>query len=143
MVKWNTIIGRTTVAVVLGVLMGCGSVDEIDLKEVSGTITFGGEPVATGTIEFVPIGPEGNLGGSPIRDGNYTIPKIAGLSPGEYQVKIVSKRLRADMDEPPKPGEALKPLPAVVNIPAKYNVDTELIETISGEDSQAIDFDLR
>ncbi len=72
---------------------GCASGDGLPRQEVWGKVTFDGQPLASGTIQFQPAGNnEGEVvsGGSVINGGSYRIKRDAGLVPGNYKVLIVS-----------------------------------------------------
>ena len=62
------------------------------------------------------------------------------------QEKIAAAALRIDRDEAPTlsgSGGAGRPQPAnIVEIPKKYNVDTELTAEVTAEGKQTINFDL-
>ena len=52
------------VCAALGVAVGCsGSDDGLPREPVSGTVTFDGKPLATGTISFMPTKGSGEGGG--------------------------------------------------------------------------------
>ena len=63
--------------------------DGLPREAVSGTVTFKGEPLKAGTIQFLPSSPsEVTAGGAVIVDGKYAIGRSEGLVPGKYQVLI-------------------------------------------------------
>lgn len=83
--------------------------------EVSGKVTFKGQPVKEGTVTFLNPN-EGGAGESPIdANGGYAIPKLVV---GEYLVIVTPLMEMKDTDpgkSPPAPVE--KPAP---NIPVKF-----------------------
>ncbi len=94
---------------------GCGS--EPNLQPVSGIVQWQGKPVKSGTINF--RSEDGRfVGTGTIVDGDYKIPKISGLVPGNYLVAISYP----DQKSPtPKDGEAPGESRAVREIlPLKY-----------------------
>ena len=102
-------------------------------------VTYQGAPVATGKIEF--LSPDGisTVANAEIRNGQYKIPAVAALGPGQYRVSIVSMLLRSDFDEP---GERPAEMPEVVDIPEKYNTRTELKADVGEAPQQTLNFNL-
>ncbi|HUP81879.1 MAG TPA: carboxypeptidase-like regulatory domain-containing protein [Pirellula sp.] len=86
-----------------------------DVGEVSGKVTFKGQPVKEGTVTFLNPS-EGGAGESPIDDnGSYAIPKLVV---GDYIVIVTPLMEMKDTDpgkSPPAPVEKSAP-----NIPVKY-----------------------
>jgi hypothetical protein len=69
------------VAGLLLLAMGCGSKGSI-----SGTVTYNGKPITSGTIVFAPDSGEPSVN-APIADGKYTIDKVP---PGPAKVGVSS-----------------------------------------------------
>ena len=86
--------------------------------EVSGKVTFKGQPVKEGTVTFLNPN-EGGAGESPIdANGNYTIPQLVVGEVGEHIVIVTPLMEMKDTDpgkSPPAPVEKSAP-----NIPVKY-----------------------
>jgi hypothetical protein len=109
---------------VMGLLftLGCGSAEP--LGQVSGKVTFQGEPVGEGTVLFsnpdLGVSAEAELSA----DGSYTLTTYkGGLPPGDYKVTVSPPEIP---DPSPsgdtEPGMITKP---VDNIPEKYrSLDT-------------------
>ena len=116
---------------------GCGPSNPLDRQAVSGTITFGGEPLAQGSISFEPTAPEGVTSGAAVIDGWYDIPAYQGLPQGTYVVRInTSKSDEAAIAALP-PGTPEPP--GIELIPPSYNTESQhLVEVISG--SNQFDF---
>ena len=74
-----------TLAAAAGLLAGCGS----SAANVSGDVTYEGQPVGDGYITFTPADGKGKDAGAPIANGRYT---VAGLPPGPKVVKVVAVR---------------------------------------------------
>lgn len=133
--------GRFLPLILLSTLAaGCGSGDELPRQAVSGTVTFGGKPLAQGNIHFTPADPTMTnpvMGGAPIEDGQYSIPQEVGLVPGKYNVSISSASGEIATDE--APGSA-RSLPKEA-IPAKYNTNSTLTADIK-EGSNTVNFNL-
>jgi len=72
-------------------LPGCGGSDGPLRYEVSGTVTYNGEPVPRGYIHFVPDASQGNQGPATeaeIVDGRYETPTSKGAVGGPHRVTI-------------------------------------------------------
>ena len=93
---------------------GCGPSGP-PVGEVSGKVTFKGQPVKEGTVTFMnPT--EGGAGESPIAaDGGYAIPELVV---GEYIV-VVNPLMEMKDTDPGKSPPALVEKPAP-NVPTKY-----------------------
>lgn len=73
--------------------LGCGS-SETKFNHVSGTITYGGQPVPRGTVMFQPDSSKGGSGPAGlalIRDGRYDTAAEGGkgVTGGPFRVRIV------------------------------------------------------
>ena len=53
---------------------------------VTGTVTWKGQPLDQGSIQFLPEDGKGTMVGAEIRDGRYALPDPPGLAPGSYRV---------------------------------------------------------
>ncbi|MFO0957991.1 MAG: hypothetical protein U0800_11275 [Isosphaeraceae bacterium] len=121
--------------------LGCGgSGDNLPRQAVSGTVTYDGQPIKEGRINFTPSDPNMKdpvFGGSPIKDGKYSIAKDVGLVPGKYNVSISASS--GDKAGDDAPGSS-KGLPKEM-LPAKYNVKSTLTADV-GTGKEPIDFKL-
>ncbi|MBI3467625.1 MAG: carboxypeptidase regulatory-like domain-containing protein [Planctomycetes bacterium] len=109
---------------------------------ISGTVTFNGQPLDHGVIEFTPEGAgDGVQTGSVIAEGKYEIPEAQGLPPGKYKVVISSAGPGRDRAAIDLPGDA--PPPSPERIPAKYNAQTELSIDVAPDSDGVYNFDLR
>jgi len=130
----------------VGVLLaGCGSAPKKTegLKQVSGTVTYKGQPVTKGVITFVTGEPKGiSASGSLDATGKYVLRSDVnspGARPGAYKVRIESW-----LTEPGMTGG--KFTPGKAGIPEKYfSVEkSTLTATVAGDkDPQVFDFDLK
>ena len=112
-----------TVVLVL-VLPGCS---RSPTRRVSGEVSYKGEPIKEGSIEFLPIeGTGGPSVGAPIKDGAYVIPAAKGpLADGTYTVKLVAMRNTGII--PPGRRRYAKAGPAMKAIlPEEYNYKSKL-----------------
>ena len=66
-------------------LTGCESGGRTGVK---GTVTYAGQPLAVGTITFVPTGEKGIKCGGRIENGQYQIEPPFGPMPGPHRVEI-------------------------------------------------------
>lgn len=110
-------------------------------QAVSGSVTFQGEPLKEGTIQFFTTGERpAPYAGAAISQGKYKVPKDHGLKPGKYLVTISSTEKVANTK---KGGSSLNPFLARERIPSKYNTKSTLgVEVRVGERGQ-FDFDLK
>lgn len=107
----------------LGLVFGCGD----EKSSVSGTITFDGQPVASGMIAFVKSEGELVREGAIIKDGTF----LAHIPPGNYKIelnaqKIVGKRKQKGFDGKDEEVELTEEL-----FPERYNRKTELTTTVA------------
>jgi hypothetical protein len=114
---------------------------------VTGTVTYAGQPVDTGGIDFISADPDGSrfrLGG-PIHDGKYAITADRGPFPGKYRVEITWMKAFGKpivIDESGSDGGAKREIANRKQaLPAKYNEKSELTaEITSGRNT--VNFDL-
>jgi hypothetical protein len=106
--------------------------------EVRGKVTFKGQPVKEGSIEF--LNPtQGGAAEATVADGNYEVQ--GGLVVGDYVV-IVSPVYYLHDPEPTKTPAAMMPKPAP-DIPMKYrNQDTTTLKATVKEGKNEFNFDL-
>ena len=123
---------------------GCSPEEEVlPRQEVSGTVTFLGEPLKTGSIELRPIagGAGASSVGGPIQDGSFQIKRDSGPVPGKYKVLIVSNGgSSAKEGEFVEPGTRAKPPREL--IPAKYNQSSTLATEVVSDGPNVMKFDL-
>jgi hypothetical protein len=107
------------------VLLGCGEPNPLGRRAVHGAVTFQGQPVDHGGIQFIPDDLQhGVSSGAMIQAGKYRIKTAEGLPPGSYKVVISSPdRVEKAKAEGP-PGEEVTV--ARERIPRKYNSKSEL-----------------
>lgn len=74
--------------VILALAAGCGGSG----STVSGTVTFNGQPVERGYINFYPADGKGAPVGGEIKGGKYT---VRNVSPGKNRVDVTSTPLSA------------------------------------------------
>ena len=104
--------------------------------EVTGAVTYDGEPVATGIISFVPIDSGRSPGGATIADGRYRLYPEVGLKPGTYRVEV---RWSRPTGEKRAAGYGQSPDVFAEVLPAKYHADSVLTAEVAAG-GNAIDF---
>ncbi|MFM9962748.1 MAG: hypothetical protein ACKV2Q_16180 [Planctomycetaceae bacterium] len=122
--------------------LGCGS-EPFQRGAVQGQITFDGQPVASGTITFVPIGASpGASASGEVVEGQFRILAKQGPSVGIHRVEVLAVRNNGQK-------EAGSPYPAgtMVDdieqyIPARYNHKSELQAEVKSGDN-TINFQLK
>lgn len=128
-----------------GLAVGCsGPSDDLPREAVYGTVTLDGQPLANGTITFMPAGGGGTGGGSEIKDGSFSISRDAGLVPGNYNVAINASAKREERAKPEQVGGTRKESQLAKElIPAKFNSKTVLkAEIKKGGGNDNLKFDL-
>jgi hypothetical protein len=158
--KWRPLAIALSVAAMV-IVLGCGG-DESGLGrryKVTGKVTYKGEPVARGTVSFLPVKPpppEGRAATGEVKDGYYSLGTTGnndGALPGDYAVSIVS--VDVDMASAasskeaggiPHQGDAAAQK-AIKNakrlIPSKYNLGETSGLKATVEGAKSIDFELK
>ena len=116
-------------------LVGCGRRSET--IEIAGTVTYQGQPLRKGIVNFFPTDGKGRSASGIIADGKFTTRVAAGPKKVQIEGFKVVGRERAQPANPNSP---------VVNIekqilPERYNVKSELTANITS-DSHVLDFPL-
>lgn len=117
---------------------GCGdnASSPVPLKKVSGTVTYNGAPLPTGSITFMPVNGTNSAAGE-IKDGKYSLATFTpgdGAPVGQYKVAITAWKTLPEMGQEGDPA-----------IPKKY-FDSEqsgLTANVSEEATQTHDFALQ
>ncbi len=119
-------------------LAGCGGGETgPKMHTVNGTVTFDGNPVEKGRIQFRSID-GGKAYSSEIVEGKYSLQAEAG----EVKVEIVASRNIPGKFDNSNPDEEPQPV-GEMYIPAKYNTKSELTATIKEDGENSIPFDLK
>ncbi len=115
---------------------GCGS--GASGVPVEGTVNINGAPLEAGSITFV--SKDGAVtGGDVISAGKYNVGAIAGLKPGDYDVKINWRKKTGRMIIAEDTGEKTEQI--IEGLPAKFNSKTRLTAKL-GPSNNTVDFDL-
>jgi hypothetical protein len=91
-------VGWISLAAVALTLSGCG--DAVNKKGVTitGTVTYDGQPVPKGYIQFLPEDGKGNNAGVEIHDGKF---KAQNVTPGKNRIQISSTATDSGPKGPP------------------------------------------
>lgn len=87
------------------VAMGCGPSAKVG-NQISGQVTVGGQPLASGSIAFEPDASQQNSGPAataPIVDGKYETWPERGVGSGAYRVRIMPPDLGSGSDTSNQP----------------------------------------
>jgi hypothetical protein len=106
-------------------LLGCGSPREAGDATVQGKITFDGEPLARGLIQFRPDGAGGSIASIEIKDGEYHGRAFTGLRRVVLTApKVIEKRKKyEDEENSPEVEVTVELLPLRYNRMSIVNVD--------------------
>ena len=128
------------VAVMLCFLSGCSS--EKQRLPIQGEITFMGQPVMEGSIQFHPLLPtEGFLEGAMIEAGRYKILAQKGLLPGKYQVLVSAPDYKGKKPDPTAaPGAVYQSKELFPDI---YNTKSTLTVEVTTKGPNNFDFHLK
>lgn len=137
---------RTWVVVLLstalGLHAGCGGSNPLGRKAVSGTVTLDGAPLASGSIEFTPLGGGGGVSsGAVIEEGKFEIPAESGLPVGRYRVSIVDNPPAAPLPAGHMPGDDLPPQPKP-RIPPSWNQNSTQEIEVTEKGPNRFDFSI-
>ena len=135
--------GLSTVFVLFVVsLMACQDANPLGRQAVSGKVTFNGQPLDHGNVEFVPQEVGGVGSGAVIRQGAYQISELKGLCPGKYLVRIYSAQNDPTPASPEEVSLQSPPRLGVQHIPPQYNVKSQLIVEVTEGGSDEFNFEL-
>ncbi|MCA8988284.1 MAG: hypothetical protein KDA78_11610 [Planctomycetaceae bacterium] len=118
----------TILLTVTSLLAGCGSGDSVQLYQYSGTVTFEGQPVVYGQVEFLPDvekGNDGPRGVAEIIDGKYDTSANGGRGfiGGAAILKITALKQR-----PPEVADETQEVPPVESICVAFPMEMSLEE---------------
>jgi hypothetical protein len=137
----------TTLGVVL-LVGGCGK-KESERYEVTGEVTYKGQPIEEGIINFEPQENQGSSSGDTILNGKYRVPKNKGLFPGKYKVALyagdgfggsgTAGAAAPDPRKRPPPGAKL----GVERFPPEYNTKSTQIVEVTTDGPNKFDFHVK
>ncbi len=113
-------------------------------QEVKGAVKLKGQPLDSGTIEFVPLeGDRATQAGAVIANGSYLIPRPSGLVPGKYRVILTAGDGRTPASNPDDgPGPTGANIVSKDRIPADYNVNSKQDVEVSAGGPNVFDYDI-
>lgn len=145
---WQRLVCGGVLALVTGMSCGCGS-NGPPRVEISGTVTWEGMPLESGTISFIPEGDQpGPMAGARIEQGEYQIRADQGPTLGEHRVEIQAWQTSGEKKVAGVGGATTGPSAGGVvetmtmYIPEHYNKKSTLHVTIM-PDANQFDFDLK
>ncbi len=118
------------------VLPGCGGTGR---QPISGMVTYRGQPLDRGRIEFEPLDGQGSAGGATIQNGAYRIPADRGLLPGRYKVRIHAPTGERRAPTGP-PGDSPVSPPPQDKIAPRYNMQSTLTAEVTKAGSNIFDY---
>lgn len=130
----------TVVIITLSFHSGCSA--EKQRHPIQGEITFKGQAVNEGSIQFHPLVPtEGYLEGAMIEAGRYKIPAEKGLLPGKYQVLVSASDYQGKKPDPSSaPGAVYQ---SKELFPEIYNTKSTLNIEVTAQGPNNFDFHLK
>ncbi len=124
-----------TLALTVLLAGGCGSGSSG--YPVTGTVTWKGQPLDQGSIQFLPEEGKGTMVGAEIRAGRYALPTPPGLAPGTYRVRINS---RSGVNPRAAPDTNLTDPKSKEQLAKKYNEETILKKEVKPDQTNTFDF---
>lgn len=116
-------------------LLGCSGPAGLDTQPVTGTVTFDGQPISEGRIQFRAQEGDQRAFSAEIKDGQYQMEALAG----KMTVEIIASRPVPGKFDESNPGEKV-PV-GEMYIPACYNSQTKLTAEVTPGKNK-IDFPL-
>lgn len=116
-------------------LSGC-SPPGLSLDSVSGNVTFNGEPISEGRIQFRAVDGDQRAFNAAIENGRYKIETL----PGKMTVEIIASRPVPGKFDESNPGEKV-PV-GEMYIPERYNSKTELTAEVPAGGAKDLNFTL-
>jgi hypothetical protein len=128
--------------VVLAAVSGCGGTSGPVRHEITGRVTYKGEPVEEGIISFEPMDGQGSKDGATIINGDYRIPKDKGLFVGKYRVSIIigDGSVGAGNASPDAPQRKRVANPGKERAPPGFNRDSKLVAEVKSGGPNKFDF---
>jgi hypothetical protein len=134
--RCDGVVATPLIAIVL-ILAGCSGQEHVG-NSVVGSVTYRGQALEHGAIEFSPAAGQETMSGAPIVDGQYSLPPTADLQAGTYTVRITATSAAASTNAPP--GE---PTVAKQTIPPQYDAKSTLTADVKDSGENKFNFDLR
>ncbi|WP_339910114.1 hypothetical protein [Symmachiella dynata] len=132
-----------------GLIVGCGSgaAEGPPRADVRGVVTLDGQPLPKGVILFVPLeGTPGPKTSIAIADGKFSTDDSTGPVVGKHRIEIKSTDdggyARDDETAIDRLQESRTRRIDVVRVPAAFNANSRLTETVSEEGANEFEFPL-
>jgi hypothetical protein len=109
------------VAVAGCVIAGCSGGTGVKTIPASGSVTYKGQPVASGTVTFSPVDAKATAATSaPISKGRYQTAKGLGLTAGDYKVVVTAYKDTGVLNETKDKSAPSKSSEDNFAVPKKY-----------------------
>ena len=126
----------------VALLGGCGPANPRGNLAISGNVTFQGQPLDQGSIEFTSLPGETEArSGAMIQNGSFSIVAHQGLPPGKYRVRIYSSAEAGMTEVPEAPGDSTE-VETTERIPAEWNTESEKEIEVTSGGANKFDFDI-
>lgn len=103
---------------------------------VTGTVTFNGQSVPEGIVQFEPVtANDGQRRDAMIVDGKFTLPAGEGLQPG-LNFKVIIRAFKKTGRKYPNADVGMSWDEKVQYLPPRYNSESDLRVTISSQESE-------
>jgi hypothetical protein len=135
----------TGLLVVLVFAAGCSDSNDGRLP-ISGTVKLKGQPIPEGAIViFEPLEKQETAGNATVSGGEFSIPRIVGLKPGKYLVRITAgdgKTAVNPVDPTSPPGPGGSNIISKDLVPRDWNVNSNQQVTVTKGGANKFDFDI-
>ncbi len=133
--RFPILILMSGLALGLGSLLGCAKDGSGEVVE--GKVTFAGQPLGSGHIDFIPVDGKGPASGGEIKNGQYQFKIVVGPKRVNITADKVTGQQKAYPNDPNSPVFDIKEQ----YLPNRYNTNSELKrDVVSGKNT--FDFDL-
>jgi len=139
-------VSLTGLAVVFGLAAGCSDSNDGRLP-ISGSVKLHGQPIKDGAIViFEPLEKQESAANATVSGGQFNIPRIVGLRPGKYLVRITAGDGKTavnptDPDAPPGPTGGANIISKEL-VPADWNVRSNQQVTVGKDKPNKFDFEI-
>lgn len=109
--------------------------------KLEGKVTLNGKPLASGTIRFMAIDPNGTNVLATVKDGQYSVPAAEGPTKGKYRVEfsvLSATKVRVPNDD--APGQFMEIAPET--LPPRYHRNSQFTIDYDPATPQSHDFQL-
>jgi hypothetical protein len=126
----------------LAIVPGCSNAPATPQRgKLEGKVTVNGKPVASGTIRFMAIDPNGMNVLATVRDGQFSVAEDQGPTKGKYRVVFsVPSATKRRIPNDDVPGEFIEE--ASETLPPRYNTKSEITIDYDPDQVRSHDFQL-